>query len=83
MLLVIGDGVYGRVSYVIYRIIKLPEKLGLERQDAEHTIYITPEVPDAVLFPGPYLGGYIVIYRETQLGFHIFGDLQVESRVVN
>lgn len=79
MLLVIGYGVYRRISYVIYRIIKLPEKLGLERQDAEHTIYITPEVPDAVLFLGPYLGGYIVIYRETQLGFHIFGDLQVES----
>ena len=52
MLLVIGYGVYRRISYVIYRIIKLPEKLGLERQDAEHTIYITPEVPDAVLFPG-------------------------------
>ena len=83
MLLVIGYGVYRRISYVILRIIQLPEKLSLERQDAAHTIYITPEVPDAVLFPGPYLGGYIVIYRKSQLGFHVFGDLQVESRIVN
>ena len=69
MLLVIGYGVYRRISYVIYRIIKLPEKLGLERQDAEHTIYITPEVPDAVLFPRSILGDIVVIYRETQLVF--------------
>mgnify|MGYP006996850960 CR=1 FL=1 len=73
MLLVIGYGVYRRISYVIYRIIKLPEKLGLERQDAEHTIYITPEVPDAVLFPGPYLGGIYSNIPGDPIGFsHIW-----------
>ena len=62
---------------------KLPEKLGLERQDAEHTIYITPEVPDAVLFQAHILGIYSNIPGDP-IGFsHIFGDLQVESRIVN
>ncbi len=83
MLLVMGDGVYGGVSHVIYRVIELAEELGLKRQDAEHTVYITAEVLDAVLLPGPDLGGYIVIYRESQLGLHVLGDFQVESRIVN
>ena len=78
-----GDGIDRRIADVIHRIVQLPIKIGLEGQDTEHPIDITPYVPYPILLPSPYLRRYVIIHRNAQLGLHVPRNLQVEARIIH
>ena len=54
------------------------EELHLERKNGEEFVHIPFDIPDTVLFPGPYLGRNIIEHRYLRPGMDKLGDIQVE-----
>ena len=59
------------------------EELHLERKNGEEFVHIPFDIPDTVLFPGPYLGRNIIEHRYLRTGMDKLGDIQVEPRIIH
>ena len=59
------------------------EELHLEGQNREQLIYIALDILDAILLPSPYLGRDIVVDRDVGVFLDIFGNIEVETRIVD
>ena len=76
--------IFRGIAHIVDGImVFLLEEGHLERQDREEFIHITTDLFDAVLLPCPYFRRDIVINRTKSLRFHIFGDAEVEARVIH
>ena len=71
------------VTHIVDGIVMLALKeIHLEGQYGEQLVDVALDVLDAILFPSPYLGGYIVVDRTYPLGFHILGNIKIEAWIV-
>ena len=64
-------------------MVFLLKEINLEGQDGEHFVNITFDILDAIFFPCPYLGGYIIIDRYLGIGLDEFGYLQIKARIID
>ena len=78
-----GNRIDRRIAHIVHRIVEIAEKLHFERQDAEHPVHVATEILDTILFPSPYLRRDIIVDRQPQLRLYIFGNLQIEPRIID
>ena len=64
-------------------MVFLLEEIHLEGEDGEEFVDIATDVLDAVFLPSPDFRGDVVIDGDVCPRFYIFGDLQVEARIVH
>jgi hypothetical protein len=60
----------------------LAKKIDFKRKDGKEAVHIALDIFDAIFLPGPYFGGDIIINRYLRMLFYIFGNLQIEARIV-
>ena len=61
----------------------LLEEIHFKRKDGKQLIHIALDVLDAIFFPRPYFGRDIIKNRDASMRLNIFGNFQVEPRIVN
>ena len=64
-------------------VVLLLKERHLERQYGEHLVNVALDVLYAPLLPGPYLRRDIVVDGNVGLGMHVFGNVEVEARIVD
>lgn len=76
--------VCGRVAHVMDgEVVLLLKERSLEGKDGEQFADIALDVLDAVFFPCPYLGRYIVVNGDARLGVYELRDVEVEARIID
>ena len=73
----------GGVAYVVYGVVVFVLIEGYFKGEyGEHFIDVAAYVPDAMLFPCPYLGGYVVVDGGDGVLLDEAGYFEVEAGVV-
>ena len=78
------NGINTRVAYVVDPVIMLLLKeVNLERKDREQFVHIALDILYTMLFPCPYLGRDVIVYRNLRVLVYILRDGEVEARIID